>query len=130
MGGFQSVSEQSIHEFTVKVHVNGPDTEPVYKFLKASKSGFLGNSIKWNFTKFLVDKDGHVIERYAPTTSPLSIEVLSLSLSLSLSLCVFTEKHYSDHGLKLIFGTGRYQESARGGMMLSGSSSSDNSERA
>ena len=57
-----------------KVLVNGPDTAPVYKFLKASKSGFLGNSIKWNFTKFLVDKDGHVIERYAPTTSPLSIE--------------------------------------------------------
>ncbi|XP_068311945.1 protein HUA2-LIKE 2-like isoform X2 [Pyrus communis] len=57
-----------------KVRVNGPDTEPVYKFLKASKSGFLGSRIKWNFTKFLVDKDGHVIERYGPTTSPLNIE--------------------------------------------------------
>ncbi|CAB4291734.1 unnamed protein product [Prunus armeniaca] len=57
-----------------KVRVNGPEAEPVYKFLKASKTGFLGNRIKWNFTKFLVDKDGHVIERYSPTTSPLSIE--------------------------------------------------------
>ncbi|KAG9134019.1 hypothetical protein Leryth_004717 [Lithospermum erythrorhizon] len=58
-----------------KVKVNGKDAAPVYKFLKASKGGFFGSGIKWNFTKFLVDKDGHVIDRYAPTTSPLSIEV-------------------------------------------------------
>ncbi|KAI4301285.1 hypothetical protein L6164_034578 [Bauhinia variegata] len=57
-----------------KIRVNGATTAPVYKFLKASKSGFLGSRIKWNFTKFLVDKDGHVIERYSPTTPPLSIE--------------------------------------------------------
>lgn len=57
-----------------KVRVNGPDTAPVYKFLKASKSGFLGSRIKWNFTKFLVDKEGHAISRYGPTTSPLAIE--------------------------------------------------------
>ncbi|KAK9280725.1 hypothetical protein L1049_003613 [Liquidambar formosana] len=41
-----------------KVRVNGPDTAPVYKFLKASKTGFFGSRIKWNFTKFLVDKEG------------------------------------------------------------------------
>ncbi|MCL7036443.1 hypothetical protein MKW94_027254 [Papaver nudicaule] len=41
---------------------------------KSSKGGFLGDSIKWNFSKFLVDKEGHVVDRYAPTTSPLSIE--------------------------------------------------------
>ncbi|KAK8532540.1 hypothetical protein V6N12_053978 [Hibiscus sabdariffa] len=41
-----------------KVHVNGPKTEPVYNFLKSNTSGFLGSRIKWNFTKFLVDKDG------------------------------------------------------------------------
>ncbi|KAJ9543208.1 hypothetical protein OSB04_022915 [Centaurea solstitialis] len=58
-----------------KVRVNGPKAAPVYKFLKAKKGGFLGSSIKWNFTKFLVDKEGRVIGRYAPTTSPLSIEV-------------------------------------------------------
>nr|XP_016509264.1 PREDICTED: probable glutathione peroxidase 4 [Nicotiana tabacum] len=57
-----------------KVRVNGPDTAPVYKFLKASKGGFLGSRIKWNFTKFLVDKDGKVIRRYGSTTPPLSIK--------------------------------------------------------
>ncbi|KAG1371013.1 putative glutathione peroxidase 4 [Cocos nucifera] len=57
-----------------KVRVNGSDTEPVYQFLKASKTGILGSRIKWNFTKFLVDKEGKVIGRYAPTTSPSSIE--------------------------------------------------------
>nr|KYP70681.1 putative glutathione peroxidase 4 [Cajanus cajan] len=67
-----------------KVRVNGPDTAPVYKFLKANRSGFLGTRIKWNFTKFLVDREGRVIQRYGPTTPPLSIEVLSLSLSISL----------------------------------------------
>ncbi|XP_038988772.1 probable glutathione peroxidase 5 [Phoenix dactylifera] len=57
-----------------KVRVNGSDTEPVYQFLKASKTGILGSRIKWNFTKFLVDKEGKVIGRYGPTTAPLSIE--------------------------------------------------------
>uniref|UniRef100_A0A5B7BDZ8 Glutathione peroxidase n=1 Tax=Davidia involucrata TaxID=16924 RepID=A0A5B7BDZ8_DAVIN len=57
-----------------KVRVNGPDTVPVYKFLKASKGGFLGARIKWNFTKFLVDKEGQVICRYGTTVAPLAIE--------------------------------------------------------
>ncbi|ERM95089.1 probable phospholipid hydroperoxide glutathione peroxidase isoform X3 [Amborella trichopoda] len=57
-----------------KVEVNGKNTAPVYKFLKSSKRGILGEGIKWNFSKFLVDKEGHVVDRYAPTTSPLSIE--------------------------------------------------------
>ncbi|XP_022155674.1 probable glutathione peroxidase 5 [Momordica charantia] len=57
-----------------KVSVNGPDTAPVYKFLKASKTGFLGSRIKWNFTKFLVDKEGRAIKRYGTTTTPLAIE--------------------------------------------------------
>ncbi|XP_076893264.1 putative phospholipid hydroperoxide glutathione peroxidase [Bidens hawaiensis] len=57
-----------------KVDVNGKVAEPLYKFLKSSKGGFLGDSIKWNFTKFLVNRDGEVVDRYAPTTSPLSIE--------------------------------------------------------
>ncbi|XXG85196.1 hypothetical protein AAC387_Pa11g0322 [Persea americana] len=56
-----------------KIDVNGDNAVPVYKFLKSSKGGLFGDSIKWNFTKFLVDKDGHVVDRYAPTTS-LSIE--------------------------------------------------------
>ncbi|KAF9669412.1 hypothetical protein SADUNF_Sadunf14G0105000 [Salix dunnii] len=57
-----------------KVRVNGPNAAPVYKFLKASKPGFMGNRIKWNFTKFLVDKDGHVLGRYGTTTAPMAIE--------------------------------------------------------
>ncbi|GLJ42246.1 hypothetical protein SUGI_0874400 [Cryptomeria japonica] len=57
-----------------KVEVNGGNAAPIYKFLKSSKGGFFGDSIKWNFTKFLVDKDGNVVDRYAPTTSPLKIE--------------------------------------------------------
>ncbi|KAK1374805.1 Glutathione peroxidase [Heracleum sosnowskyi] len=57
-----------------KVKVNGSDANPLYKYLKSSKGGYFGDGIKWNFTKFLVDKDGNVVDRYAPTTSPLSIE--------------------------------------------------------
>ncbi|CAF2117188.1 unnamed protein product [Brassica napus] len=47
-----------------KVRVNGQNAAPLYKFLKASKPTFLGSRIKWNFTKFLVSKDGIVIDRY------------------------------------------------------------------
>ncbi|XP_009803157.1 putative phospholipid hydroperoxide glutathione peroxidase [Nicotiana tabacum] len=57
-----------------KVDVNGPNTAPVYQFLKSSAGGFLGDLVKWNFEKFLVDKNGKVVERYPPTTSPIQIE--------------------------------------------------------
>ncbi|KAF7048793.1 hypothetical protein CFC21_057475 [Triticum aestivum] len=57
-----------------KVRVNGPDAAPLYKFLKASKPGLFGSRIKWNFTKFLVDKNGKVINRYATATTPFSFE--------------------------------------------------------
>ncbi|WJX16205.1 glutathione peroxidase [Trifolium repens] len=57
-----------------KVDVNGPFTAPVYQFLKSSSGGFFGDLIKWNFEKFLVDKNGKVVERYPPTTSPFQIE--------------------------------------------------------
>jgi glutathione peroxidase len=53
-----------------KIDVNGASEHPLYKFLKGEKGGLLGDSIKWNFTKFLVDKSGKVVERYAPTTPP------------------------------------------------------------
>ncbi|KAG4995905.1 hypothetical protein JHK85_027344 [Glycine max] len=58
-----------------KIRVNGSDTAPVFKFLKTQKSGVMGSRIKWNFTKFLVDEEGRVIQRYSPTTKPLAIEV-------------------------------------------------------
>ncbi|RWR91830.1 putative phospholipid hydroperoxide glutathione peroxidase [Cinnamomum micranthum f. kanehirae] len=63
---------KAITQFTVKIA--NIEYYPVYKFLKSSKGGLFGDSITWNFAKFLVDKDGHVVDRYAPTTSPLSIE--------------------------------------------------------
>lgn len=57
-----------------KIDVNGPSTHPIYEYLKGEKKGLLGTEkIKWNFTKFLVDKDGKVVKRYAPTTKPESI---------------------------------------------------------
>jgi len=58
-----------------KIDVNGPSTHPLYEFLKKSKPGFLGTQrIKWNFTKFLIDRSGHPIKRYSPQTAPTSIE--------------------------------------------------------
>ena len=58
-----------------KIDVNGPDTHPLYEFLKAAKPGILGTEgIKWNFTKFLVNKNGEVVKRYAPNDKPESIK--------------------------------------------------------
>ena len=57
-----------------KIDVNGPNTHPLYKFLKKEQGGFLGSKIKWNFTKFLVDKNGKVVERYASITKPQNIQ--------------------------------------------------------
>jgi len=59
-----------------KIDVNGENTHPLYKYLKESKKGLLGSeAIKWNFTKFLVDKNGNVINRFAPMTKPETLEV-------------------------------------------------------
>jgi glutathione peroxidase len=60
-----------------KVEVNGAHAHPLYKFLKQEKSGFLGKigfgRIKWNFTKFLIDREGQVVARFAPTTAPAEL---------------------------------------------------------
>lgn len=57
-----------------KIEVNGPNASPLYQFLKSEKKGFLGSkSIKWNFTKFLVDAEGHVLKRYSPRDTPEEI---------------------------------------------------------
>jgi glutathione peroxidase len=53
-----------------KIDVNGDKAHPLYNYLRAEKSGLLGSSIKWNFTKFLVDRSGKVVARHAPTTPP------------------------------------------------------------
>ena len=57
-----------------KIDVNGENAAPLYKWLKQEKGGILGSAIKWNFTKFLIDRNGKVIERYSPTTPPSKIE--------------------------------------------------------
>ena len=57
-----------------KIKVNGNEADPLYKWFKKQKGGLLGSAIKWNFTKFLIDREGNVIERYAPTTKPEEIE--------------------------------------------------------
>ena len=53
-----------------KIDVNGGDAHPLYQYLKSEKSGLLGATIKWNFTKFVVDRSGKVVARHAPTTTP------------------------------------------------------------
>ncbi len=57
-----------------KIDVNGEHTHPLYKFLKNQEGGLLGDKIKWNFTKFLIDREGKVVDRFAPTTKPEQIE--------------------------------------------------------
>jgi len=58
-----------------KIEVNGPRAHPLYEYLKSQKPGILGTkNIKWNFTKFLVDKTGRVVARFAPMTKPADIE--------------------------------------------------------
>ena len=57
-----------------KIDVNGENEAPLYTYLKNEKGGILGTKIKWNFTKFLVDREGNVVERYAPTVTPERIE--------------------------------------------------------
>lgn len=64
-----------------KIDVNGDNQHPLYTYLKKHSSGFLGTDIiKWNFTKFLVDRDGNVVKRYAPSTEPSTIEADILKL--------------------------------------------------
>ena len=80
-------SNDEIHEFCTlkynttfdqfaKIDVNGENELPLYTFLKKEKGGVMGSKIKWNFTKFLVDREGNVVKRYAPTDTPEKIENL------------------------------------------------------
>ncbi len=57
-----------------KIKVNGDDAHPVFKYLKDALPGTLGKNIKWNFTKFLIGKDGQPIKRFAPTTKPAELK--------------------------------------------------------
>lgn len=74
IGEFCSLNYDTTFPRFKKINVNGPDAIPLYKWLKSQKGGFLGSRIKWNFTKFLVDREGKVTARYSPTTPPSKIE--------------------------------------------------------
>jgi glutathione peroxidase len=78
-------SAEEIHEFCTlkyrttfpqfaKINVNGADADPLYIYLKGQQTGRLGSNIKWNFTKFLADRDGNIIKRYGPNQKPEVIE--------------------------------------------------------
>lgn len=80
-----SGSNEEIHQFCLlnygvtfnmfeKINVNGKDAHPLYKYLKSEAKSILSKEIKWNFTKFLIDDNGKVIKRYAPTVAPLKIK--------------------------------------------------------
>ena len=78
-GGAAQISEFCSSNYAVtfpmfdKIEVNGDNAHPLYQYLRREKSGLLGSAIKWNFTKFLVDRSGKVVGRYAPTTTPESL---------------------------------------------------------
>jgi glutathione peroxidase len=68
---FCSINYRVTFPLFAKIEVNGPHAHPLYQFLKGEKPGLFGTeAIKWNFTKFLVDRQGRVVNRFAPTTTP------------------------------------------------------------
>ncbi len=79
-GDEKSISEGCLINYGVsfpmfeKIHVNGKDSHPIYQYLKNAKTSLFGKSIKWNFTKFVIDKNGKVTKRFSPMTTPASIE--------------------------------------------------------
>ena len=86
-GSEAEIAEFCAREYSVtfpmfaKIEVNGDNAHPLYQFLKRQRPGLMGlESIKWNFTKFLVDREGKVVTRYAPTTRPEALIAAILSL--------------------------------------------------
>lgn len=84
-GGQAPGDDEKIHSFCTgrfgitfpqfsKILVNGKNESPLYTFLKSQKGGIIGDNIKWNFTKFLVDRNGNVVERFAPTVTPKQLD--------------------------------------------------------
>lgn len=79
-GGNEEIKNFCTSTFSVtfpmmsKIDVNGDDADPLYKFLKKEKGGILGDDIKWNFTKFLIDRDGNVVDRFASQKTPKALE--------------------------------------------------------
>jgi glutathione peroxidase len=78
---FCTLTYQVSFPLFAKVEVNGPRTHPLYQLLKSRQKGLLGSEgIKWNFTKFLVDRQGEVVQRCAPTTTAESLETMIIPL--------------------------------------------------
>lgn len=76
IAGFCQLNYGVTFKMFSKVKVNGDQAHPLWKYLRNKQKGALGSeSIKWNFTKFLIDRSGNVVKRYAPTTSPEDLEV-------------------------------------------------------
>ncbi len=75
IGSFCSLTYDVTFPMMAKIDVNGPSAHPLYAYLKKQQKGVLGTEgIKWNFTKFLIDRDGNVVERFAPTTKPEELQ--------------------------------------------------------
>jgi glutathione peroxidase len=74
IANFCSLTYDVTFPVLAKIEVNGSGADPFYKHLKAQQGGMLGSAIKWNFTKFLIDKTGNVVARYAPTDKPESLK--------------------------------------------------------
>lgn len=85
-GSSKEISEGCLINYGVsfqmfeKIEVNGSGAHPLFVFLKKHLTGFLGGRIKWNFTKFVIDRNGKPIKRFAPTTKPENIEAFLLKL--------------------------------------------------
>ncbi|MDY3853048.1 MAG: glutathione peroxidase [Prevotella sp.] len=74
ISGFCQLNYGVSFQIMEKVNVNGDDAAPIFKYLKKAAGGFITDSIKWNFTKFLISRDGKTIRRYAPITTPKKLE--------------------------------------------------------
>ena|SRR5579863_166914 len=74
IASFCSLTYDVSFPMMAKIEVNGPRTHPLYAWLKSQKGGLLGAGIKWNFTKFLIGRQGQVAGRFAPTVEPASLE--------------------------------------------------------
>ncbi|HZK96405.1 MAG TPA: glutathione peroxidase [Prolixibacteraceae bacterium] len=85
-GSSKEISEGCLINYGVsfqmfeKLEVNGPGAHPLYVFLRKQLSGFLGGRIKWNFTKFVIDREGKPVKRFAPNTKPEKMEEYLLEL--------------------------------------------------
>lgn len=77
---FCTLNYQTTFPRFAKIDVNGPNESPLFTFLKKQKRGFGGSKVKWNFSKFLVDRQGNVVGRFAPTDKPEKLELIIAEL--------------------------------------------------